>query len=81
MVASELKRLSCPILKVKFKHEVNNLIFKYQMFNLQQNAQLNPPPSNLHPATFSVKLPLLKVMVHYSCRTRMEEVSIVTIQV
>ena len=43
MVASELKGLSCSILKVKFKHEVNNLIFKYQMLNLQQNAQPNLP--------------------------------------
>ena len=80
MVAAELKGLSCSILKVKFKHEVNNLIFKYQMLNLQQNAQPNPP-SNLHPVPFSLQLPLLKVMVQYSCRTRMEEVSIVTIQV
>ena len=79
MVAAELKGLSCSILKVKFKHEVNNLIFKYQMLNLQQNAQPNPP-SNLHPAPLSLQLPLLKVMVQYSCRTRME-VSIVTIQV
>ena len=38
MVASELKDLSCSILKIKFKHEVNNLIFKYQILNLQQNA-------------------------------------------
>ena len=43
MVASELKGLSRSILKVKFKHEVNNLIFKYQMLNLQQDAQPNLP--------------------------------------
>ena len=35
MVVPELKGLSCSILKVKFKHEVNNLIFKYEMFNSQ----------------------------------------------
>ena len=33
MVASELKGLSCSILKVTFKDK--NLIFKYQMLNLQ----------------------------------------------
>ena len=33
MVALELKGLSCSILKVKFKHGVNNLIFKYQRLN------------------------------------------------
>ena len=38
-------------------------------------------PSNLQPAPFSLQLPHLKVMVHYSCRTRMEEVSIVTKQI
>ena len=38
MAASELKSLSCSTLTVKFKHEVNNLIFKYHMLNLQQNA-------------------------------------------
>ena len=43
MVVSELKGFSCSILKVKFKHDVNNLIFNYQMLNLQQNAQPNPP--------------------------------------
>ena len=37
MAASELKSLSCSTLTVKFK-QVNNLIFKYQMLNLQQNA-------------------------------------------
>ena len=52
MIASELKGLSCFVLKVKFKHEVNNLIFKDQMLNLQQNAQ-SDPPSNLHPVPFS----------------------------
>ena len=80
MVASELKGLSCSILKVKFKHEVNNLIFKYQMLNLQQNAQPNPPIQS-HSVPFSLQLPLLKVMVQYSCRIRMEEVSTVTIKV
>ena len=36
MVALELKGLSCSILKVKFKDEVNNqIIFKNQVFNLQ----------------------------------------------
>ena len=79
MVASELRGLSCSILKVKFKHEVNNLIFKYQMLNLQQNAQPNTP-SNLHPLPFSLQLLLLRAMAQYSCRARMEEVSIVTIQ-
>ena len=43
MVASERKYFSCSILKVKFKHDMNNLIFKYQMLNLQQIAQPNPP--------------------------------------
>ena len=78
MVASELKGLSCSILKVKFKREVNNLIFKYQMLTLQQNVPPNPP-SNLHPLPFCLQLPLLKVMVQYSCRTQMEEVLNATI--
>ena len=56
MVASELKGLSCSILKVKFKHEVNNLIFKYQMLNLQQNAQPNPPIQS-PPSTFQLTTP------------------------
>ena len=80
MVASELKDLSCSIMKVKFKHAVNNLIFKYQMLNLHQNAQPNHP-SNHYQAPFSLQLPHLKVMMQYSCRTRMEELSSVTIQV
>ena len=62
MVASELKGLSCSILKVNFKHEVNNLIFKYQMLNLQQNTQSNLQ-SDHQPSPFGLKLPLLKVMV------------------
>ena len=77
---SELKGISCSILKVKFKHEVNNLIFKYQMLNLQQNTQPNPPIQS-PPSTFQLATPLLKVMVQYACRRRMEEVLIVTIQV
>ena len=56
MVASELKGISCSILKVKFKHEVNNLIFKYQMLNLQQNAQPNLPIQSL-PSTFQLTTP------------------------
>ena len=55
MVALELKDLSCSILKVKFKHEVNKLLFKYQMLNLEQNAQPNspiqPPPGVFQPTT------------------------------
>ena len=51
LVASELKCLCCSILKVKFKHEVNNLIFKYQMLSLQQNAQPDPPIQS-PPSTF-----------------------------
>ena len=43
MVASELKDLFCSILKVNFKQKVNNLIFKYQPLNVQQNAQLYSP--------------------------------------
>ena len=43
MVASELKDLFCYILKVNFKQKVNNLIFKYQPLNVQQNAQLYSP--------------------------------------
>ena len=80
MVASEPKGHCCSILKVKFKQEVNNFIFKYQMFNLQQNAQPNPLIQS-PPVPFSLQLCLLKIMVQYLCRTRMEEVSIVTIQV
>ena len=56
MVASELKALSCSILKVKFKHEVNNLIFKYQILNLQQNAQPNSPIQSPH-STFQLATP------------------------
>ena len=61
VVASELKSLSCSILRVKFKtfkfkHEVNNLIFKYQMLNLQQNAQPNPPIQS-PPSTFELTTP------------------------
>ena len=44
------------ILKVKFKHEMNNLIFKYQMLNLQQNAQPNPPIQS-PPSTFQLTTP------------------------
>ena len=73
MVASESKSLSCYILKVKFKHEVNILIIKDQKLHLQQNNQI--PPSKHHQAPFSLQLTLLKVMVQYSCRTRMEKVS------
>ena len=51
LVASELKCLCCSILKVKFKHEVNNLIFKYQMLSLQQNVQPDPPIQS-PPSTF-----------------------------
>ena len=51
LVASELKCLCCSILKVKFKHEVSNLIFKYQMLSLQQNAQPDPPIQS-PPSTF-----------------------------
>ena len=47
MVAPEMEGLSCSILKVKFKHKVNNLIFKYRILNLQQNAQ----PISPHPTT------------------------------
>ena len=43
MVAYTPKGFSCSILKVKFKHEVNNPVFKYQMLNLEQHAQPNPP--------------------------------------
>ena len=43
LVASTLKGFSCSILKVKFKHEVNNPVFKYQMLNLEQHAQPNSP--------------------------------------
>ena len=53
MVVSELKGLSCSVLKVKFKNEVNNLIFKYQMLNLQQNAQPNLPIQS-PPSTFQL---------------------------
>ena len=46
------------------------------------NKMLNQIPSyNLHPIPFSLQLCLLRVMVQYLCRTRMEEISIVTIQV
>ena len=38
-------------------------------------------PSNLHAVPFNSQGPLLKVMVQYSCRTRIKEVSIVTIEV
>ena len=51
LVASEMKCLCCSILKVKFKHEVNNLIFKYQMLSLQQNVQPDPPIQS-PPSTF-----------------------------
>ena len=56
MVASELKGLSCFFLQVKFKHEVNNLIFKNQMLVIQQNA---PPNTPIHfpPSTFKLKSP------------------------
>ena len=56
MVASELKGLSCSILQVKFKHEVNNLMFKYQMLNLQQKPQPNPPIKS-PPSTFQLTTP------------------------
>ena len=56
MVASELKGLSCSILKVKFKYDVKNLIFKYQMLNLQQIAQPNPPIQS-PPSTFQLTTP------------------------
>ena len=79
MAASELKGLSCSILKVKFKHEVNNLIFKCEMFNLKQNTQANPL-SKHHLAPFNLKLALPKVMEQYSCRIRMNEVSIFTVK-
>ena len=75
MVASEMKGFSCSIVKVKFKHEVNTLIFKYEMLNLQILR------SNHHRSPSSLQLPFLKVMVQYSCRTRMNEVSIVKRQV
>ena len=55
MVASEPKGHCCSILKIKFKQEVNNFIFKYQMLNLQQNAQPNPliqsPPNTFQLTT------------------------------
>ena len=56
MVASELKGLSCFFLQVKFKHEVNNLIFKNQMLVIQQNA---PPKTPIHflPSTFQLITP------------------------
>ena len=56
MVVSELEGLSCSILKVKLKHKVNDVIFKYQMLNLQQNAQLNSP-IQLPPSTFQLTTP------------------------
>ena len=56
MVASELKGLTCSIFKVKFKHQVNDLICKYQMLNLQQNAQPNPPIQS-PPSTFQLTTP------------------------
>ena len=74
MVASELKSLSCSILKVKFKHEVNNLFFKYQKVNYKKMlTQIPNPISTQHLLTYNSP-PLLKVMVQYSCRTRIEEV-------
>ena len=79
MVPSKLKGLSCSFLKIKFKYEVKNLIFKDQMLSLQQNNQIFP--SKRDQAPFSLHLSLLKVMVQYSCRTRMEKVSNITIQV
>ena len=83
MVASELKSLSCSILKVKFKHEVNNLFFKYQKVNYKKMlTQIPNPISTQHLLTYNSPPPLLlKVMVQYSCRTRLEEVQIVRIQV
>ena len=77
MVASELKSLSCSILKVKFKHEVNNLFFKYQKVNYKKMlTQIPNPISTQHLLTYNSPPPplLLKVMVQYSCRTRLEEV-------
>ena len=56
MVASKLKDLSCSILKVKFKHEVDNLNFKHQLLNLQQNIQTNSPIQSL-PSTFQLTTP------------------------
>ena len=68
-------------LKVKFQHEVNNLIFKYRMLTLEQNTQPNSPTFNYYPPPISLQPPFLKVMVQYSCETGIEEVSIVTIEV
>lgn len=36
-------------LKVKFQHEVNNLIFKYRMLTLEQNTQPNSLTFNYYP--------------------------------
>ena len=54
MVASELKSLSCSILKVKFKHEVNNLFFKYQKVNYKKMlTQIPNPISTQHLLTYN----------------------------
>ena len=76
MVASELKGLSCSVLNMRWITSFSSI--KCLIYNKMFNQI---PPSNLHPVPFSLQPPLLKVMVQYSCRTRMEEVSIVTMQV
>ena len=68
MVASKLKDLSCSILKVKFKHEVNSSI-NCLTYNKILKQIL---PSNHYPAPFSLQLPLLKVILQYACKTQMD---------